>query len=66
MPQVAAIADTQYFIKKSIVKERTETAVCELKKSERVDEIARMLSGAEVTQLTLEHAKELLALAHNS
>ncbi|MDT2813869.1 DNA repair protein RecN [Vagococcus carniphilus] len=66
LPQVAAIADTQYFIKKSIVKERTETAVYELEKSERVAEIARMLSGAEVTQLTLEHAKELLALAHNS
>lgn len=65
LPQVAAIADTQYFIKKEIIKDRTETSVCELKKNERVDEIARMLSGAEITPLTLEHAKELLSLAHN-
>lgn len=65
LPQVAAIADTQYFIKKEVIKDRTETAVYELEKNERVEEIARMLSGAEITPLTLEHARELLALAHN-
>lgn len=63
LPQVAAISDTQYFIKKEIKNNRTETSVQELAKEERVTEIARMLSGAEVTPLTLDHAKELLALA---
>ena len=63
LPQVAAISDTQYFIQKEIKNERTETSVRELTESERVNEIARMLSGAEVTQLTIDHAKELLALA---
>lgn len=64
LPQVAAIADTQYFIKKDIKNNRTETTVRELKQEERVDEIARMLSGAEITPLTLEHANELLSMAH--
>lgn len=64
LPQVAAIADTQYFIKKEIKNNRTETTVRELKQEERVDEIARMLSGSEITPLTLEHAKELLSMAH--
>lgn len=63
LPQVAAIADTQYFIKKEIINKRTETSVSELAATERVDEVARMLSGAEITPLTLEHAKELLSIA---
>lgn len=63
LPQVAAIADTQYFIKKVVKNHRTQTQVSELNEEERVDEIARMLSGADVTDLTKEHAKELLHLA---
>lgn len=63
LPQVAAISDTQYFIKKEIKNKRTETSVQELTKEERVFEIARMLSGSEVTPLTLDHANELLSLA---
>jgi len=63
LPQVAAIADTQYFIKKVVKDYRTQTQVSELSEEERVDEIARMLSGADVTDLTKEHAKELLHLA---
>lgn len=63
LPQVAAVADTQYFIKKEVKTNRTETIVQDLTKEQRVNEIARMLSGSEVTELTKEHAKELLALA---
>ncbi|MGX7195604.1 DNA repair protein RecN [Enterococcus olivae] len=66
LPQVAAVADYQYFISKEIKHGRTETKVVQLKKEERIDEIARMLSGAEITSLTLEHAKELLVTARKS
>lgn len=65
LPQVAAVADYQYFIEKEIIGERTETKVRRLKKNERVAEIARMLSGSEITKLTTEHAKELLKMAGN-
>ncbi|WP_462258312.1 DNA repair protein RecN [Vagococcus teuberi] len=63
LPQVAAIADTQYFIRKLVKDNRTQTQVSELTENERVNEIARMLSGSDVTELTKEHAKELLDLA---
>lgn len=63
LPQVAAVADVQYFIEKEVTKNRTETSIRELTYDERIQEIARMLSGTEITQLTLEHAKELLDLA---
>ncbi|MGY3766522.1 DNA repair protein RecN [Vagococcus vulneris] len=66
LPQVAAVADMQYFIEKKVVGNRTETAVRELTYQERTKEIARMLSGSEVTSLTLKHAEELLSLAHQN
>lgn len=66
LPQVAAFADFQYFISKTVQNNRTKTTVVELTKEERVEEIARMLAGAEVTMLTKEHAKELLRLAQKS
>lgn len=42
---------------------RTETSVRILSEKERVNEIARMLAGSEITKLTIEHAQELLAMA---
>lgn len=64
LPQVAAVADTQYYIEKKVKEDRTETSVRELSFEERTQEVARMLSGSEITELTLEHARELLELAH--
>ncbi len=63
LPQVAAKADHQLFIRKEIVDGRTLTKVEELTERDRIDEIARMLAGAEITDLTVKHAKELLQLA---
>ncbi|HGP3681340.1 TPA: DNA repair protein RecN [Enterococcus faecium] len=63
LPQVAAVADYQYYIVKAVIDGRTQTSVSELKTKEREEEIARMLAGSEITKLTLEHAKELLQLA---
>ena len=63
LPQVAAVADEHYFIEKEIVAGRTETSVRILSEKERVNEIARMLAGSEITKLTIEHAQELLAMA---
>ncbi|RNF41082.1 DNA repair protein RecN [Planococcus salinus] len=65
LPQVAAMADQHLFIEKRIDKNRTTTAVHELDGQERKEEMSRMLSGAEITELTLQHAEELLSLAHD-
>ncbi|MDR1567365.1 MAG: DNA repair protein RecN [Streptococcaceae bacterium] len=60
LPQVAAIADYQYFIEKKSSAGVTETQVDILDKEARIVEIARMLAGEVITPLTLEHAKEML------
>lgn len=66
LPQVAAVADAQYFIKKEIVGDRTETSLEHLTAESRVNEIARMLAGSEITSLTIAHAKELLKMAQDN
>ncbi|MFV8827976.1 DNA repair protein RecN [Alkalihalobacterium sp. APHAB7] len=63
LPQVAAMADQHLYICKQQIEERTKTNVRQLSNEEKVDEIARMISGVEVTELTKEHANELLLLA---
>jgi DNA repair protein RecN (Recombination protein N) len=64
LPQVAAMADTHLFIAKKSVNDRTQTSVTPLSSNEKIIEIGRMIAGVEVTDLTKEHAKELLELAH--
>lgn len=63
LPQVAAMADTHLFISKVNDNGRVSTAVQALNESEKVDEISRMISGVEITDLTKQHAKELLEQA---
>ncbi|WP_053367074.1 DNA repair protein RecN [Bacillus sp. FJAT-27245] len=63
LPQVAAMADTHLFISKVTKGGRTKTSVVPLNEEEKIAEIGRMISGVEITDLTKEHAKELLLLA---
>lgn len=63
LPQVAAMADHHLLIKKEVKDNRTTTAVAEITDLNRTKELSRMLSGAEVTSLTLQHADELLSMA---
>ncbi|MEO2074380.1 MAG: DNA repair protein RecN [Bacillus sp. (in: firmicutes)] len=63
LPQVAAMADTHLFISKVITGGRTKTSVTPLSRGEKIKEIGRMISGAEITDLTKKHAEELLFLA---
>lgn len=64
LPQVAAVAQHHFLIKKGVHDNRTTTRVTALSADQRVDELARMLSGEKITQLTREHAQELLEMAH--
>lgn len=63
LPQVAAMADTHLYIQKSHDRKRTSTVVTPLSEDEKAVEIGRMISGVEMTNLTKEHAKELLTLS---
>ncbi len=64
LPQVAALCDHHFFIRKEIKEHRTITSIQQLSERERIEEIARMISGSHITTATEEHAKELLDLAH--
>ncbi|KRK46492.1 DNA repair protein RecN [Dellaglioa algida] len=66
LPQVAAISEHHYFISKEVIGERTETSIKLLSKEERIQEIARMLAGSEITKLTVKHAEELLNMAQKN
>lgn len=60
LPQIACYATSHFSVSKSEEKGRTVTRVKLLNDEERVDELARMLSGVELTKKSREYAKELL------
>ncbi|MDR2042525.1 MAG: DNA repair protein RecN [Tannerella sp.] len=60
LPQIAAKGKAHYFVYKEDTDERTYTRIRRLDEAERVHEIARMLSGATLTDASVANAKELL------
>ncbi|WP_336878012.1 DNA repair protein RecN [Staphylococcus nepalensis] len=66
LPQVASMSDHHLFISKNTSADRTTTQVQELTGEERIDEVARMISGASVTKLTRQNAKEMIEQNHKS
>lgn len=63
LPQVACMADVHLFIAKETKEERTLTNIRQLSPSKQLGELARMLSGVEVTQTTYQYAEEMVSLA---
>ncbi|MEM7585896.1 MAG: DNA repair protein RecN [Acidobacteriota bacterium] len=60
LPQVASCADIHFKVSKQVRKGRTHTRLQQLSEDQRVDEVARMLAGSEVTDLSRSHARELI------
>ncbi|HEL0561404.1 TPA: DNA repair protein RecN [Streptococcus equi subsp. zooepidemicus] len=60
LPQVIAIADNQYFISKESKEESTMSKAKLLTQEERIEEIAKMIAGADVTETARNQARELL------
>ena len=63
---VAACGDSHLFIHKDVEEGRTYTRVDLLSEEERVREIARIVSGDDITETALNNAREMLNLAHQS
>lgn len=61
LPQVAAMSDHHYYIFKKTVNNKTNTIVNSLSDSQKVSEVARLLSGNEVSDSFIEAAKELIS-----
>jgi DNA repair protein RecN (Recombination protein N) len=62
LPQVAAQADAQWQVSKSVQDGTTLSQIRVLEEQQRVDEIARMLGGVKMTETTRQHAVEMLGL----
>ncbi len=60
LPQIASFADQHYLIEKKEAGGRTKTSVRPLDAEERTREIARMISGAKLTDTSLKHAEQML------
>jgi DNA repair protein RecN (Recombination protein N) len=60
LPQIAAFAQSHFLVEKSEREGRTRTQIRQMKDEERTSEIARMISGATVTETSLRHAEQML------
>jgi len=65
LPQIACFGNDHYRVMKKVSGDRIVTSVEVLSEESRLDEIARMLGGAELTEKTREHAREMLELSHS-
>ena len=60
LPQIASQGQTHFLVRKEVVDNRTQTFISELGHEGRVQEIARLLGGREITPYAVAHAREML------
>ncbi|TQQ84704.1 DNA repair protein RecN [Peptacetobacter hominis] len=65
LPQIAANADSHYLIEKRNDEQRTYTTIEKLDEPDRINEIARLISGKNITDTTIIHAREIIQLTSN-
>ncbi|MGL5378534.1 DNA repair protein RecN [Clostridium sp.] len=63
LPQISALSDCHYFVSKKVQDGKTFTEIRTLTKYDKIKEIAKMTSGDEVSDVTLENASEMVAFA---
>ncbi len=66
LPQIAAMSDTHFEIKKTVENGVTATKIRKLSENDQVDELARLLGGAEITEKVRENAEEMKRLARKT
>jgi DNA repair protein RecN (Recombination protein N) len=65
LPQIASMSDSHYLVHKDIINDKTYVNVKRLTEKDKEVELAKMISGSVVTNVTLENSKELINLAKN-
>ena len=63
LPQIAAMSDSHFSVQKLKSGERIATDVKQLSRREKIREVARMLAGETITDLSVKHAEEMVTLA---
>lgn len=66
LAQIAAMADAHYAIEKTVAEGKTRTGIRRLAKEEEIEELARILGGAEITETVRQNAKEMKLLAEKT
>lgn len=66
LPQIAAMADSHFAIEKNVIGNGTFTSIKKLNENEIIQELARILGGAKITETVLESAKEMKELANRT
>ena len=61
LPQIAKMADRHFSVRKEVVEQRAVTRVIPLDEEARAGELALMMGGEEISELTMQHAREMLA-----
>ena len=62
LPVIAAFGDVNYFISKNVENSKTCTSVRKLNDNETIREVARILDGDEITDISMQHAEALREL----
>ncbi len=65
LPQIAGMASSHFRVEKEIKGKRTRSGIRQLEHEERVEELARMSSGENITDASLNHAREMLRPGHH-
>ncbi|MCY6959976.1 DNA repair protein RecN [Clostridium brassicae] len=63
LPQIAAMSDCHFLVSKEVKNEKTYTNIKKISEAQKEEEIARMIGGSEITDLTIKHSKEMIKLA---
>ena len=66
LPQMAVFAESHFAVSKNVVKGRTFVDVRQLGRTERIEEVARMMAGTKITKKTLAHAREMISGAEEA
>lgn len=64
LPQISCFSDTHYLVSKKVKENKTYTIIEKLDGSGKNEELAKMIGGSEVTDLTLKHAEEMIFIAN--
>jgi len=60
LPQIAGMADIHYAVEKKQIDDRTISSIKKLSEDERIIEVAKLLSGEELSKASIESAKQLM------
>ena len=66
LPQIAAMADTHFQIEKGIERDRTITRIRRLNSEDSIQELARLLGGAQITDAVVQNAREMRKMAEQT